>query len=168
MELKATIGEGKVMNSEKVVVIWDDDHINQFIDSYVDTISQQQNLLLKQQLQKKLKNYGFQTIMQHIDDMAVADYDERQIKDSLKTILIGKLITFSEKDTILIKDEKIFEDIYTRLLSALINKSITAYVVKKETISKEAQADKEIETEVVPMLAELDKDEKAFSLCFCN
>jgi len=151
MELKATVGEGKVMNSEKAIVTWDDNHINQFIET---VIGSSENL-------KKEKSsivIGFKTVYNNIADMIKTGWGEPQIKTSLKTLLIDNIVANSETDQFLIKGEKGFEDYYNRILCILILTSITDRDKKLAEGDKETKAAEQIKTEVIPALKELDKD----------
>jgi hypothetical protein len=154
-ELKTTVGQGKVMSTEGVPVTWDNDHINQFIDTVVENN--------KPAEPKTESAFGFKTVYDHITEMVKNGIKEDAIKQSLKTLLVDKVISTSPTDTFLIKGEKGFEDYYSRILSALITSGIKDYEAKNNTVNKGEAVEKEIAETVIPALKEMDKDEKQSS-----
>jgi hypothetical protein len=148
MELKATVGSGKVMTSEKQAITWDDEKINQFIETVAGPVTEG-NVA-----------YGFGTVYEHLKDMVDSGAEEPAIKASLATLLIGKKIIGNKADDYFIKDEKVFEDYYTRILSALVVSAINNREEKKKITNSEVTIEKEIAETIIPELKKLDADVK--------
>ena len=155
-ELKTSVGQGKAsLGTDNVPITWDNDHINQFIETVAGTKTDEQTTVIP-------STFGFKTIYEHVNDMVNLGKTEGEIKASLANLLIDKVIT-SGTDQFLVKGQKGFDDYYSRILSALVTSSIKTRTDKVNAVDKEAKAEEQIAAKVIPMLESLDKDEKQSS-----
>jgi len=162
-ELKKTVGAGKAMTAERKSITWEDKAIHAFIDSYIDNNGLNKPEPIIEET-KTTSTFGFQTIYEHFTELIKANKSEEEIKNSLRTLLIGQTITENGGSTYLIKDEAVFEDYYSRILANLIKVGIESYA--KSIITPKGKienADMIVEEEIKPFLENLDKDETVSS-----
>jgi hypothetical protein len=148
--LKVSVGQGKVLNAAGQPETWDNNQIYAFLDTFKDKPT------------KVADKYGFETIYGNFNVMIEAGKQEPEIKASLKEILMGK--TIGSRDSagdIVIKDDAVYEDYYSRILKNLVTLGIEAFNKKgtKPVKVKEEVAKQQIEEEIKPFLAEQDKDD---------
>lgn len=154
--LKISVGQGKVLNTSGQPETWDNNKIYAFLNAFEEAP------------EKVADKFGFETIYGNFTAMIEAGKSESEIKDSLKELLMGK--TISSKDSngnTIIKDEKVFEDYYDRILKNLVIFGITAFTKKSaETVitGKIEEVTKQVEEEIKPFLIEQDKDVTLSSL----
>jgi hypothetical protein len=158
--LKTTVGQGKVLNSEGKIELWDNERINIFIAESTPEIED----IVEET--KAVSPYGFGTIYNIIADMIKNDKDEAHIKLLLKEMLIGKIIAGKTvEDNYLIKDVTIFEQYYIKMLQGVVQVGLNAHKAKSSTPETKAQiVEKQIEDEIIPALDTLDKDETQASV----
>jgi hypothetical protein len=160
--LKTSVGQGKAIDTSGKPVAWDNNQINDFINSKAVRSEKKETTLLEGE------KFGFETIYGHFSALIEAGKEEPEIKVALKEILVGKTVKGRDKDSdTVIKDEKVFEDYYTRILSNIILLGIKA---KKEKLSKSApkgnpeEIAAKVEAEIKPFLEEQEKDPTQTSL----
>ena len=160
--LKESVGQGLVLGKET----WTDEQITAYIDTSISINVPTSEETQVEEKKQETEQFGFETIYNYIQDMIKASKEEPEIKELLKPMLIGKIIT-SKKDDYLIKDDAVFEDYYNRILKNIITVNITAFVNTNKTVTEENEktvVDKKVEEQITPLLQNLDKDEKETSI----
>ena len=160
--LKESVGQGLVLGKET----WTDEQINAYIGASISINVPVSEGTQVEEKKSDAEPFGFETIYNYIQDMIKDGKGEPEIKELLKPMLIGKIIT-SKKDDYLIKDDAVFEDYYNRILKNIITVNITAFVNTNKTVTEENEktvVDKKVEEQITPLLQNLDKDEKETSI----
>ena len=163
--LKSSVGQGKVLNVEGKVAKWSDKQIKEYMNSIIpvdDTIKLEEIETTDKLEVNNTEKIEFTKVYDHFMEMIENGKVEPEIKQSVKSLIMNKLIGgIDAKNDYFIKDETIFEDYYKRMLENVIVHSIIAFNNKdKSATSKTETADNEVKKVVIPLLKELDKDEK--------
>lgn len=164
--LKSTVGQGKATDAEGKSVSWDNEKINEFIYLINNEPTEATTTETKVEAESIFFKVAYDQVLAMIEEGKQAT----EIKDFLKSFLIGKVIKGSAPENdYFIKDEAIFEDYYTRMVENVVIYGITSYNKKNElategTSSKTEQIEKEITEVATTMIQDLEKDTTQKSL----
>ena len=155
--LNATVKQGKVINNEGQPITWSVEEINAFLDSYEKT----EKKTAKKVEKKTTDKINFSDVFNLSAELAKQGKTAEEIEVAVKEFVLGKVVGGKDSGSdILMLDETIFKDFYSRMVAAYVTQAINKKVAENSVIETEKAISERIEKEVKPMLEVLDKDEK--------